>query len=465
MNRSDWSRPGAKRNEPDLPGPPLPGVLQTTLFWSAPTRFLQECEQRYGDLFFCRFFSQSVGTVFVSAPDDIRTIFTGSPSVMEAGAGNVVLRPIVGKYSLLLLDGEEHVRMRRLLMPPLHGDRMPVYAQVIREQTDEMLDRWAPGALLPLRPALQELTLQVILRAVFGLSEGREQTRLATLLRRYSDESGSALLFFPQFQRDLGPLSPWGRFLSLRRQTTQALMDVIESRRRTAGLLDRNYDILSLLLSARDEDNQALSDRELRDELITMLIAGHETTATALEWTIYLVLRHPRVHVRMMEELKTVFGHAGGPGPLDVERLSRLEYTEAVIREALRLRPILPNVARKLRSPIRLRNHEIQAGTFVAPCIYLTHLRPDLYPDPHAFLPERFVGHKPDPYGWLPFGGGARRCIGMAFALLEMKVVLATLFQRAELSLPDLSDMPIVRRSITLAPRGVRLRKGHNWTT
>lgn len=439
-----------------IPGPPLPSLLQTSLFFATPIQFLSRCQQDYGDVFFCRFFSQKIGTVFVTKPEDIRTVFTGDPEIMRAGEGNVVLRPVVGKYSLLVLDGSEHVRMRRLLLPPLHGERMPVYAQVVREQAEAMLRRCPPQAEFPLRPALQELTLQVILRAVFGLDDGAERHELAELLRRYADLASSVLLFFPQLQRDFGPYSPWGKVRALREQTNQALYQVIARRRsQEQGASDRK-DVLSLLLAARDENGQPLSDRELRDELVTLLIAGHETTATALEWTLHLVLSHPQVRTRLRAELAQVVGSAA----VSAEHLPQLEYLDAVLREALRLRPILPNVARKISQPIQLGGYHVPAGTFVAPCIYLTHRHKDLYPDPEQFLPERWLGKKPDPYQWLPFGGGARRCIGLAFALLEMKVVMAVLLGRKDLAIASDVQMPTKRRGITLSPQGVRLKLG-----
>ena len=291
---------------------------------------------------------------------------------------------------------------------------------------------------------------------MFGLDDGAERHELAELLRRYADLASSVLLFFPQLQRDFGPYSPWGKVRALREQTNQALYQVIARRRsQEQGASDRK-DVLSLLLAARDENGQPLSDRELRDELVTLLIAGHETTATALEWTLHLVLSHPQVRTRLRAELAQVVGSA----PVSAEHLPQLEYLDAVLREALRLRPILPNVARKISQPIQLGGYHVPAGTFVAPCIYLTHRHKDLYPDPEQFLPERWLGKKPDPYQWLPFGGGARRCIGLAFALLEMKVVMAVLLGRKDLALASDVQMPTKRRGITLSPQGVRLKLG-----
>jgi cytochrome P450 len=413
---------------------------------------LEECHRRYGGVMKLRFFSQKMPTVFVSLPEHIRVVFTGDPAQLRAGEGNVIVRPIVGRYSLLILDGEEHLRMRKLLVPPLHGERIALYAGVVREQTQVLVQRWSKEPEVTARPGFQELTLQVILRTVFGLDEGPELQELADLMRRYADLVSSWLLFFPQLHRKLWPWNPWGRVQRLRDQTDAALYAVI--RRRRAANQSGRTDVLSLLLGVRDEAGVPLSDRELRDELVTLLIAGHETTATALEWAVHFVVHHPAVRERILAELRTVVGE----GPVAANHLPRLEYLDAVIKESLRLRPVLPNVARKLASPLQLGPYTIPTGTFVAPCIYLTHRDPELYPEPLRFLPERWLGKKPDPYQWLPFGGGARRCIGMAFALLEMKVVLATLLQNAELTALTPADLPIARRGITLSSRGVRLK-------
>jgi cytochrome P450 len=437
-----------------MPGPPLPRLLQTLLFFSAPVEFLLDCHRRYGDTFECHFVSQKTSTVFVSSPELIREVFTGDPTQLRAGAGNVLVRPIVGWHSLLLLDGAEHVRMRKLLLPPLHGERLVPYAAVMREQTEHLLHGWRDGAAVLVRRGFQELTLQVILRAVFGLQEGAELRELAELLRQYADLSSSWILFFPQLQRNRWVCNPWERVRQLREKTNVALMGVIERRRagRTAGLTD----VLSLLLGMRDEAGEPLSNEELHDELLTLLIAGHETTATALEWTLHFLLHSPSQLARVRAELRAVVDD----GPVEPVHLPRLEFLDAVLKESLRLRPVLPNVARRLATPMQLGRYTLAAGTFVAPCIYLTHHDEALYPEPERFLPERWIGHKPDPYQWLPFGGGARRCIGMAFAMMEMKVVLATLLSRAELTALTPASLPIARRGVTLSSRGLKIQAG-----
>lgn len=449
------TEPALPKASAKIPGPPLPRLLQTLLFFSAPIEFLLECHRRYGDIIECHFVSHKTSTVFVSSPELIRAVFTGDPAQLRAGAGNVLVRPIVGRHSLLLLDGEEHVRMRKLLLPPLHGERLGPYAAVMREQTEHLLRRWLGGAPIMVRPGFQELTLQVILRAVFGLQEGAELRELAELLRQYADFSSSWILFFPELQRNRWACNPWVRVRQLRDQTNAALMGVIDRRRAapTTGLTD----VLSLLLGMRDEAGVPLSNEELHDELLTLLIAGHETTATALEWTLHFLLHSPSILARVRAELRAVVDD----GPVEPMHLPRLEFLDAVIKESLRLRPVLPNVARRLATPMRLGGYTLAAGSFVAPCIYLTHHDATLYPEPERFLPERWLGRKPDPYQWLPFGGGARRCIGMAFAMMEMKVVLATLLTRAELTALTPASLPIARRGVTLSSRGLKIQAGH----
>lgn len=414
-------------------GPPLPGALQTVLWMARPVEWLEHCRRRYGPTLLFDFAPMGP-TLFVSSPAAVRAVFTADPSRVSAGEANVILRPIVGRRSLLLLDGPEHVRHRRLLAPPFHGERMHLYEGIVQRATEAAMRTWPVGQPFAVGPSLRDLTLRAILAAVFGVDDAR----MLALFGRYAEVGNSWLLFLPPLHRDLGPASPWGRVRRLRAETDAILYDVV-ARRRAAGGGD---DVLSLLLAARDEAGAPLTDRELRDELVTLLVAGHETTATALEWALDRVLAHPEVHARVRDEAL-----AGGA----------LEYLDAVVKETHRVRPVVPNVARRLHAPLAFDGHAMPTGTYVAPCVYLAHRREETYPDPLAFRPERFLGHKPDPYAWMPFGGGARRCIGMAFALLEMRVALATMFAGADLARAAPRDARIARRGVTLAPRGFRL--------
>jgi cytochrome P450 family 110 len=286
------------------------------------------------------------------------------------------------------------------------------------------------------------------LLAVFGLKPGAETESLARLLMRFADVGlGSSLLLLPALQWDLGRFSPWGRIVHLRREAETVLLAEI-ARRRADPSHESRRDILSMLLSATNEDGQRLSDSDLTSELLTMLLAGHETTATSLAWTFERILSHPEVQTRIEAELETVLG----ADPLDRSRLPKLEYLDAVIKESFRFRPIMPGSSmRRLVAPLRVGGYDLPPGTIIVNCSYLLHRRPDVYPDPETFRPERFLGKNTDPYEWTPFGGGVRRCLGMAFALYEMKVVLATVLSRARLRLPR-PGVRAVRRGTFLGP-------------
>jgi cytochrome P450 len=414
---------------------------------------LLECRRRYGSIFTMRL--GAIGTaVLVSEPEHIRQIFTGDPDQLHAGEANVVLRPLVGDYSVLLLDGAEHLRHRRLMLPPFHGERMRLYGATMQAVSERTFARWPEGEAFRLHSHAQSITLEVIMRTVFGLSDGPELDDLADALRRLlsrADSRSSQLMMLPALQRDWGAWSPYGRFMRDRARADDLIYHVIARRRRAREQRD---DVLALLLAAADEQGRPLGDVELRDELMTLLVAGHETTATALCWLVERVLSHPDVHARVLRELDEVLDGAR----LGPDHFARLDYLDAVIRETLRLRPVIPLVGRMLTTPLALGGYDLPAGVVIAPSIYLTHRDPALYPEPEAFRPERFLGTRIDPYAWLPFGGGIRRCLGMSFALYELKVVAATLFSQMSLELAQATPVRIVRRSITFAPElGTRI--------
>ncbi len=457
------------------PGPRSPAVVQTAQWWLRPLELLDGCARRYGDPFTLRFTSLG-DIVVVSAPDLIRRVFTGDPEVLHAGQANEILLPVVGRYSVLLLDGKEHLRQRRLLTPPFVGERMAVYADIIEKSTLAAVRGFPVGRPFSLHPAMQAITLDVILHAIFGLDDGPTLRRFSGLLVDLFSDPPSFLLLLPALRIDV-PLSPYRRFLRARGVVDRALYQLIAERRRAADLGTRK-DILSLLLAARDEAGQPMSDEEVHDELLTMMIAGHETTATAVAWTFERLLSEPDVLARAVAEVEAVLGHgsiAGGlappaptpsvdsrPPPRSGEPISsrypatlpRLEYLDAIVKETLRLRPIIPVVGRVLSAPFTLAGHTLPAGTAVWPCVHLAQRRPDIYPEPERFWPERWLGARVDPYAWLPFGGGVRRCIGMGFALYEMKVILATILARARLRAASPVPERAVRRAITLIPAG-----------
>jgi cytochrome P450 family 110 len=428
------------------PGPRQPSVLQLLQFTQRPVPWLDECARRYGDPFTARFFG--LGTfVLVSSPELIKQVFTGDAAALQAGKANAILEPIVGSSSVLLLDGPPHLRQRRLLSPPLRGDRMFAYARLIAEITTAAIDRMPLHEPFALHPIMQDITLDVVLRAVFGLEQGPCMNELRALLVELLQPPPAIVAFLPVRFLDF-PLSPYRTFLRRRDAVDRALRDVV--RARLASTDPPGTDILSLLLSARDEQGVAMTEDELRDELITMLIAGHETTATALSWTFALLLEHPEVGARLTDELA---GARSGDA-LDLEAATGLDYLDAVIKESLRLRPVLPDVVRQVQTPFSLAGYTIPAGVSLAPCIHLAHRRAETYPEPLAFRPERFLDARIDPYAWLPFGGGIRRCLGMAFALYEMKVVLALAWSRLRLRLAKPGPVRAIRRTFTLAPQG-----------
>jgi cytochrome P450 len=411
----------------------MSSVRQLLEFTLRPLPFFERCLREHGDLFTLNL--AGLGRfVMVTTPELVKQVFTADAAELTAGSANHIIEPLVGPRSVILLDGPEHLRQRRLLMPPLHGERMHAYARVMAEATEAVMARWPEGRPFALHPHMQAITLEVIMRAVFGV----ENPALAALLVRLLDPPPAIFAFVPQLQKDW-PLSPFRAFLRVRAQVGAELRALIDERRRDPDAGART-DVLSLLLAARDESGAPMTDDELCDELITMLVAGHETTATALSWTFALLLDHPEVAARLTGELP-------GADP------AKHDYLDAVVKESLRLRPIIPDVVRETRVPYRLGDHELPVGVYVTPFIFGVHRRPDVYPEPERFRPERFLGVKNDPYTWFPFGGGIRRCLGMAFALYEMKIVLATVLAHAKLRRSG-PPVRVVRRTLTFAPSG-----------
>jgi len=371
----------------------------------------------------------------VADPDLIKQVLTADPETLRAGEGNAtLLEPMLGRFSLLTLDGADHLRQRRLLLPAFHGERMKAYATVMAEACETSIDSWPTGRPFALHPMMQAITLDVILRTVFGLGSGERQGELRASMVALLDIATRPWLLFPGLF-GVDPFAiPWLRLARLKRRVDQALYDIIaERRRRPTG----GADVLSMMLEARDQDGSPMTDVEVRDELVTLLLAGHETTATALAWTFDQLLSHPAALARVRADLAT----------------GADDYLDAVIRETLRVRPILPLIGRVVARPYELGGYTLPVGARIAPSIFLAGHRPAAYPEPDRFLPERWLGVKPDPYTWLPFGGGIRRCIGMAFAQLEMKVVLETVVRRTRLRAVA-GPARVVRRGITLAPSG-----------
>lgn len=428
-------------------GPKTPRFIQTILVILRPLEYLEKYVQTYGDIFTTRF-SGFPPSIVISNPRAIQEIFTADQKLFESGSGNKILQPLLGEYSLILMDGDRHLHQRRLLMPPFHGERMRAYGSLIGDIAEQAIAQLPIGKTFKAREVMQEISLRVILRAVFGLDEGERFGQLRELLSEMLDSFNSplssSLLFIKALQQDLGPWSPWGRFLRKKQQIDELLHAEICQRRSQDN--SSREDILTLLMSAVDEDGKPMTDAELRDELMALLFAGHETTATALAWALYWIHRLPEVKDKLLQELEAT------PSP---NELSRLPYLNAVCSETLRIYPVaLFTFPRIVKSPLKIMGYEFAPGSMLSPCIYLTHHRPDIYPEPKSFKPERFLERQFSPYEYLPFGGGNRRCIGLAFALFEMKVVLATVLSRWQLNLVDNRQIQPIRRGVTMAPAG-----------
>lgn len=437
-------------------GPKTPPLVQTLQWIARPLEFLEECAHRYGDLFTVRR-NKYRPAVYLSNPQAIQEIFTANPELFDSGLKNKLLQILLGQHSLSLnlLDRNCHQRQRRLLMPPFHGERMRTYGQLICDITEQVMSQWTIDQPFLVRSSMQEIAMRTILSVVFGLHEGQRSLALrqllGSLLDSISSPLSSSLIFFRSLQRDLGSWSPWGRFLRQKQQIDQLLYAEIQQCREQPD--PSRADILSLLMSARDEAGQPMTDVELRDQLMTLLLAGHETTASALAWALYWVNRLPEVRDRLLEELDTLAPDS------DPSTIARLPYLTAVCQETLRIYPIaLISSPRVVKAPLQLMGYQFEPGTALIPCIYLTHQRPELYPEPQQFKPERFLERQFSAYEYLPFGGGNRYCIGSAFAQFEMKLVLAKILSRFQLVLADSRPEKPVRRGFTLAPpSGMRM--------
>lgn len=443
--------------DPKLPpGPRAPRLVQTYRFARHPRSSLDDAFRRYGDGYTARLFG--LGTVVVvSNPASIEDLFTAPVEQVVTGEANRRLfESFLGAHSLLNLDGPHHKRKRRLLMPPFHGQRMSLYGRIMAEVTADEMATWKIGPSFPIQHAMQNITLEVILRVVFGLEDRAARDRMGAAILALligSSSPRAAVLAFPGAQIDLGPRSPWGYISRLRAAVYDQILAAIAERRAT-GTTGRD-DILSLLLDARDEDGQPMSDEELRDDLFTLLVVGHETTAATLAWGVWSLLAHPEVAAKLRAERRRVLGD----GPLDTTRLPELGYLDATIKEITRLHPVTDGAARLLKTPLRLGRFTLPGGVVVAASTWLTHTNPALWREPLRFLPERFVGARPIPFSMLPFGGGLRTCVGAAFATYEMKIVLSELLAHADLQLQPGYDAKVVRRTVTLSPaEGVPVR-------
>jgi cytochrome P450 len=419
-----------------LPPEPSQSPLMQTMAWVfRPLAFMARNRERFGDAFSVHFVGFERPMVLISDPAAVKALYTERRNGLPPGR-SFSLEPILGARSVLLLEGAEHIARRRLMLPAFHGERMRSYESVVEEIVTAEIDSWPLGREFPIHARMQAVTLEVILRAVFGVSEGPRLDRLRLLLRDLLVETGSARLQLTSLLARRGGRDPLAAVRARLAQVDEALFAEIAEHRLRPDLAERD-DILSMLMTARFEDGSGMDDKELRDQLMTLLLAGHETTATALAWTFDLLLRHPAELGRLRDSLE-----AGEEG-----------YLKATIAESLRLRPVIPLAGRRLAEDLVTDDLELPAGTDVTAAIWLTHTNADLYPEPFAFRPERFLDQAPDTYAWIPYGGGVRRCLGAAFAEFEMRIVLREVLGRCELRKADLRPERTGRRNITFSPR------------
>jgi cytochrome P450 len=416
------------------PGPRYPRALQTLGWWTRPVAFLERCRARYGK----RFTIRQLATppfVMLSDPDEIKQVFTAAPDVLHPGEGARILEPIVGRNSVILLDEGDHLEQRKLMLPAFHGEKMERLSGLMAEVADREVASWPHEQPVGLHPRLQALTMEIILRAVFGLDPGRRLDAIRDRLTAILAFGERPISLLPPVR--LGGRGPWAGFMRLRGEADALLFELIEERRADAS--DRD-DVLAMLLAARHENGSPMSDEELRDELMTLLVAGHETTASELAWAFERLSRAPAVSSRLREEIDDGDGDA---------------YLTATIQETLRRRPVLPNAAPRLvKQAAEIGGWTYPPGVCLVANAYLVHHDPEIYPDPYTFRPERFLANGPGTYTWIPFGGGRRRCLGASFATLEMKIVLRSVLAANEVrSAEDGSELSR-RRSITLSPRG-----------
>jgi cytochrome P450 len=415
-------------------GPRAPRAVQMAAWLARPLWFAQQCRARYGDMFTVKV--EERPWVMLADPAAIREVFTAPADLMHAGDANSILRPMLGPSSVLLLDGAEHLHQRKLMLPAFHGERLERYRRIMVDATERALAGWPAGEALALRPHAQAITLEVIVRAVFGVHEGAAHERLRALLSDVLDRLTRVRRMV--LIAAAGPNHP--RIVALFERELAAVdaeLHRLIAERRAAADLEARDDVLSMLLLARDDHGHGLSDSELRDELMTLLVAGHETTANSLAWAFERLARAPGGLERVADDAA---------------------YAEAAVRETLRLRPVIALVARRLMRDAEIAGRVLPEGAVLTPCILLVHRRPDVYPDPDAFRPERFLERPPGTYTWIPFGGGVRRCLGATFAQMELQVVLRTIAARVRLEAVG-DPEPVRRRAITLVPaRGGEVR-------
>ncbi len=436
-----------------IPGSKQPELMQTGRWIMSPLQYLETCDRKYGSLYRAKITAGRVeNLLLVSDPEAIQFMLSHDKREFSApGEVNTILEPLLGANSLLLLSGERHQQHRQLIMPPFHGERLRAYIDLIVQITHDVIDQLPLHQPFTARDAMQQISMRVILQAVFGLYEGERCRQLEELLRirlnMVSSPLASTLLFFPALKRDFGAWSPGHKLKQLADETDRLLYAEIQERR--SQDTSQCDDILSLLLAARDESGQGLSDAELHDELMTLLFAGHETTATALAWALYWTHAKPDVKQNILAELAELGEHP------DLMAITRLPYLSAVCNETLRIYPVaMLTFPRRVESTVEMLGYPLEPGTLLMGSIYSLHHNPKLYPDSHQFKPERFLERQFSAYEFMPFGAGVRRCVGAALAQYELKLVLSTILSRCQFALAESQPVMPQRRGITLGPKG-----------
>jgi cytochrome P450 len=417
------------------PGPRSHHLRQSLAWFNRPVRFMERGRERYGPIFAARFGPEQ-RAVFVSDPDAIREIVRGDPAVLRMGDANGLFRPVVGSSSILVLDGDEHRRHRRLMMPAFRRNHVAEFERVIAGAVERRAAEWPLAGRFPVQPEMEGIAFETIAEMALGSSQGPRVERLRRLFGRMMDLCESPFTLLPYFRRELGGLSPYGRLKRALAELDELVFAEIDERRRRGDSEERD-DLLSLLVRAHGADGTPMTDREIRDELVTMLMAGQETTTSALSWSFERLARHPDVADRLVAE---------------IERGDDT-YLDAVVKEVLRQRPPIPVMVRKLRAPVEVGGYDCPAGWVLMPSIYLVHREPSVYPDPERFHPERFLTDPPPAHAWIPFGGGDRRCLGANLAEFEMRVVLRTVLPMLKLATSEAADEPIRRQRFAFSPR------------
>lgn len=423
------------------PGPSYPSLMHAIGFWTRPLAWLERNRARYGKRFTTRF-PLSPYFVIISEPDELKQVFTAPPDVLHPGQGARILEPIVGRNSVLLLDEDAHMSQRKLMLPAFHGQKMAVLGELMAEVAEREVASWPRDEQIELHPRMQRLTLEIILRAAFGLDPGPRLDALRDALAEMLEFGDQPISLVPlptegRVADVLSRLPPLNRFKRLQAVSDRLVFEQIAERRAEGGE-DRD-DVLAMLLAARHEDGSPMSDQELRDELMTLLVAGHETTASSLAWAFTVLPRNPEVLATLTDEVRT------GDGD---------DYLTATIHETLRARPVLPNAQPRLTvKPITVGGFDYPEGICLVPNAYLVHHDADVYRDPYSFRPERFLDEGPGTYTWIPFGGGRRRCLGASFAMAEMKLVLQTVLAERDVRADGAMELPS-RRNITIRPAG-----------